>query len=623
MFRRLLPITLLLVLGLTAAAGRTQSSQARSAPALALRQLAMQPVPGRNLYQLADEFRLHPPRPIAHIVRTTSPNYPVGHQDSFLVLGEDKFRYFHVRATIRAETPHLYLYVANGLKVSQSAVTKEARHFERVTYPTDRAFFGSEWTPGVDGDPHITCLFANLRSGGVAGFFSAEDEYPPLVNPYSNAREMVYINTNTIPGGGDFAWTLAHEFQHMIHWHMHPRDNAWLNEGMSMLAQRVNGYPDSVLGEAESYLENPSTQLDTWSAGDNSAHYGGSFLFLAYLENRFGRGVIHDMVGDKKLSDFELVNAVLRAHHIKENADRVFADWLVASYLNDRSVAGGKYAYRYLPDRIPPPAPTTLPFSQQGTLPPYAAKYIDLGDLDGQKAFRLQFSAPTTVPLISAEGQTPFWWSNRGDLMDTSLTRAIDLTHVKRAHLHFQLWYEIEKDYDYGYVGVSTDGGQTWTTLQGTHTTRSNPSGYNYGNAYTGTSNGWLPETVDLSRYAGRHIVLRFEYITDDATNLQGMAISHITIPEIGFRDQLSGWQQHGFLPVRQNLLPSVWTVQLIETTDHGIEVKHLPLDSRNQGALTIDPAVSHLKHVTVIISSAAPKTTVRSPFTLSATPAG
>src|SRR2546421_80092 len=83
-------------------------------------------------------------RPIPHVIRTTSPNYPVGHQDRFSVLAEDQNRYFTMKATIVAKTAHLYIYVQNGVKVNQSTTQAAADYFEKSIYPTDRASFGSE-----------------------------------------------------------------------------------------------------------------------------------------------------------------------------------------------------------------------------------------------------------------------------------------------------------------------------------------------------------------------------------------------------------------------------------------------------------------------------------------------
>ncbi|MBV9279503.1 MAG: immune inhibitor A, partial [Chloroflexi bacterium] len=557
----------------------------------ALARLVVHSIPERNLYVLADQLRLRPPRRIPHVIRTFSPNYPVGHQDTFWVLGEDKNRYFRMAATIRAETPHLYVYVQNGVTFPQAGLDKAANTFERSIYPTDRSYFGSEWTPGVDGDPHITCLIGDLQSSGVAGYYSAEDEYPRLVDSYSNQREMFLIDSNgATPGSAIFDSTLAHEFQHMIHWHMHPHENLWLNEGMSMMAERFNGY--APVDEADAFVAQPTTQLNTWNetASSSIAHYGASYLFLSYLYDRYGRGLVRDILADKRYTDFELINDVLQRRHIDTTADRLFTQWVSANYVNDRSFANGVYGYNELPRQVEVQRNATVPFTYQGSVPPYAAQYVVLDGLSGKSPFRLRFSAPVTVPAVGAGNGTPFWWSDRGDMDDSRLTRAVDLTRVHRATLHFQTWYDIEQDYDYAYVEASLDGGKTWDTLRGTHTTTSNPNGASYGNAYTGTSKGWLTESVDLSRYAGRRILLRLEYITDEGYNGQSWVVKNLSIPQIGWRDTFTGWTAQGFVPITTNALPSTWTVQLISYTARGIEVTRLPVSGGN-GSLSIDPA--------------------------------
>jgi len=436
------------------------------------------------------------------------------------------------------------------------------------------------------------------------------------VNPYSNAREMFYINTNTLPGQGGFDMTMAHEFQHMIHFHMHPRDNAWMNEGMSMLAQHVNGYSDS---EASDFIQNPSTQLDTWSETDNASHYGGAYLFLVYLYDHYGRGLIHQMVADRQYTDIELVNDALRRRHIAQSANQLFADWTIANAINDPAVSHGQYAYSDLHERVTPAPEESIPFTTHDSLPPYAATYFSFDHLTGHAPFQLQFSGPTTVPLVGLTGSQPYWWSNRGDLIDTRLVRTVDLRHVHQAHLHYQAWWDIENTYDYGFVGASADGGRTWTTLRATHTTTANPTGANLGNGYTGASKDWRHETVDLSRYAGRQIQLRFEYVTDDAVNFQGLALRAITIPEIGFHDNFSGWRPSGFVPVAHNSLPSKWQVWAVESGSKGTQVVRMPLSSTDQGSLAVDPVKAGISRIVLVVFTTAPKTTVRSNFSLSA----
>src|SRR5207237_3092571 len=133
-----------------------------------------------------------------------------------------------------------------GVRTDAQAIESMATVFENSIYPTDRALFGSEWTPGVDNDPHITVLFSPLR--GAGGSYSAADEYTKAVNPFSNEREMIYIST--AGGWNGLESTLAHEFQHMIHWHEHPNQDIWLNEGSSVLASALHGYPVQSLGSA-------------------------------------------------------------------------------------------------------------------------------------------------------------------------------------------------------------------------------------------------------------------------------------------------------------------------------------------------------------------------------------
>ena len=103
--------------------------------------------------------------------------------------------------------------------------------FEESIYPTDRAFFGSEWTPGVDNDPHIYIIYASNLGSYVAGYFISLDEYHPLVVEQSNSMEGFYIDSSQDLGSDYTYGTLAHEFQHMIHWYQDANESSFLDEG--------------------------------------------------------------------------------------------------------------------------------------------------------------------------------------------------------------------------------------------------------------------------------------------------------------------------------------------------------------------------------------------------------
>ena len=61
---------------------------------------------------------------------------------------------------------------------------------------------------------------------------------------------------------------------------------------------------------------------------------------------------------------------------------------------------------------------------------------------------------------------------------------------------------------------------------------------------------------MDLSAYAGKEILLRFEMVTDDAVNKPGLLIDNLRIPEINWQDDVEtgeqDWTSRGLDPHRQ-----------------------------------------------------------------------
>jgi hypothetical protein len=200
----------------------------------------------------------------------------------------------------------------------QPALESLAKTFDEKIYPTDRAFFGSEWSPGVDNDAHLYILYAHGVGGRIAGYYSARDEISPMANPYSNAHEMFVINSDTTQLSDRFTYgVLAHEFQHMIHWMRDRNDATWLNEGFSELAAQINGYYGG--GFDFSFINNPDIQLNDWPNDPKAttAHYGAGFLFLDYFLNRFGEDVTKALVGDKA-NGMDKVDQVLLENKIMD-----------------------------------------------------------------------------------------------------------------------------------------------------------------------------------------------------------------------------------------------------------------------------------------------------------------
>ena len=165
-------------------------------------------------------------------------------------------------------------------------------------------------------------------------------------------------------------------------------------------------------------------------------------------------------------------------------------------------------------------------------------------------------------------------------------------------------------------MSVSTDGGASWTTLDGQYTTREDPLGASYGAGITGKSNdgggdGWVRERMDLSPYivaGGDLTLLRFEYITDDGVNLDGIVIDDIAIPQIGFADDAETggeWRANGFHRI-DNTLPQRFALQLIEFgSDGSVSVRKPPsrtfrvegFGSRIESAILIVAPTTHITY--------------------------
>ncbi len=106
----------------------------------------------------------------------------------------------------------------------------------------------------------------------------------------------------------------------------------------------------------------------------------------------------------------------------------------------------------------------------------------------------------------------------------------------------------------------------------------------------------WTPQAVNLNAYAGKQIVLRFDYVSADDKPDKGMAIDNIAIPEIGFRDDaeagVQGWALNGWEQIN-NVTPQRYIVQyalLGEDTSRNRVVRLIaPGDSATSGMWTFD----------------------------------
>jgi immune inhibitor A len=90
-------------------------------------------------------------------------------------------------------------------------------------------------------------------------------------------------------------------------------------------------------------------------------------------------------------------------------------------------------------------------------------------------------------------GESMFW-SGSGDDLRNTMTK----TGVSGTAFTAKVDYEIETDWDYAYLEASSDGGETWTSLDTNLSTDTDPHQQNQGNGITGFSEGWVDLTATL-----------------------------------------------------------------------------------------------------------------------------
>jgi len=112
-----------------------------------------------------------------------------------------------------------------------------------------------------------------------------------------------------------------------------------------------------------------------------------------------------------------------------------------------------------------------------------------------------------------------------------TMTNAVDLSSY--THPRFSFWskWDIENNWDYGQVEVSTNNGSTWTPLAGNYTNLGTGSFQPNGQPlYDGTQSDWVYEQINLSAYATNQVKIRFELKTDGSQTRDGWYVDDIGI---------------------------------------------------------------------------------------------
>jgi immune inhibitor A len=163
-----------------------------------------------------------------------------------------------------------------------------------------------------------------------------------------------------------------------------------------------------------------------------------------------------------------------------------------------------------------------------------------------QGIFVLLPDKEVTESIANPYSGSYFYYSGSGNDLDSFMYKPFNLP--TDASLTAMVNFDIELDWDYAYLVISTDGGATWGSVETNMSTDDDPNGQNFGYGITGDSGGWLLLTADLSAYTG-DALLGFRYWTDSFVAQTGFMVDDIAITGYPLDDAESdaGWAFDGF----------------------------------------------------------------------------
>ncbi|MGM7700842.1 S8 family serine peptidase [Pseudalkalibacillus sp. Hm43] len=129
-----------------------------------------------------------------------------------------------------------------------------------------------------------------------------------------------------------------------------------------------------------------------------------------------------------------------------------------------------------------------------------------------------EWGAPTSGPGEAASGENVYATNLDGDYDNnanmTLMMPPIDLGEGP-AYLQFNNWYNLERNYDYGHLVISTDQ-ENWEQLV----------------EFNNVSDGWVEEEIDLSEYVNQRIYIGFNVDSDGSVLREGWYIDDVRLSD-------------------------------------------------------------------------------------------
>lgn len=467
--------------------------------------------------------------------------------------------------------------------------------------------------------------------------------------------------SNPVPGdvcasvvGQPFGYegTFGHEYQHLLEYYEDPAEYSWINEGLSVYSEALLGYsfPAAPMTDVrwDAFMQclygnfdepgefnpnpkdagGPENSLTLWGDQDvqNSdeifCDYGAGGSFIQMLVSQFGASAATFMHRDDDQGLTSVQNLLTSLGSSLSPSDLVHR-WnmslAIDGMLDDGYTLTGGTAGDFMIGAIDAALDWVDPdaYDFPGA-PPNGADYVQArannGDLLGAADIdSISFDgagtlAPSPVEWTSLDvvDRGPALYSGQGDNLDRAIVREIDVpADPTMANLTFDTLYDMEYLWDYGFVQVSTDGGETWQSLSNASTYDTSDPGADprvIANlpGFTGESGvpdseeltdpeaaTWTSETFDLTPYAGQTVALAFYYVTDAAVVDSGWFVDNVAVGGnvISDGNDLNDWMSFTeYNPIDVE----GFTVQLLSVNNatHQIQIGELPLDANFDGEL-------------------------------------
>jgi len=411
--------------------------------------------------------------------------------------------------------------------------------------------------------------------------------------------------------------TTAHEFQHLIHNDVDSDEDSAVDEGFADMAEQFLYGTYTTSSHIANYLTYHRDSLSTWTG--ELYDYGNAVLFQDYLFERAGGGTLgtpgaDPLAGrvkqgfdpfadtDAKFVDPGDKQAWNIVHEQGNNVEGVatvvtggsipalrgiFRNYALANLL-DGKVSEPQWNYRNLelggPDsdgysiddgiayydsnvsgNLPP---TRKNVRRRTVVAPWGAYYRTF--TGAAPGFTASFSGNANDG-VSAFSPPTQWYSGLGNGLERTLEK--NVTVAAGDTLKLNTWFDIEEDWDFGYVEASTDGGNTWTKLSQISSLRTGVTNITGSSAWdgagglTGSSGGWQSAEYSFGSVTG-NAILRFRYATDEAVNGQGWYIDDVQVGggAVDKIDSQAGWSHNGW-SFTNGLQNNVWTADVYAPT--------------------------------------------------------